>query len=68
MAQITPIVELSPLYGNHPLLREIQQRDYEIARLSRQLAAADGRNDHLKSMHRQVVAAFRRRLGEEVAA
>ncbi len=62
---MTPMAELSPVYRDHPLLWEVQQRDFEIARLGRRLAAADEKISRMQSVHRRVVAAFRRKMGTE---
>lgn len=61
---MTDLPALSYLYPNHPLLREIQERDFEIARLHRVIAAADAKIAALQAGKRRIadaVAAARRR-------
>ena len=42
--KIRPLSQLGFLYPEHPLLADIEERDFEIARLRRRLAAADETN------------------------
>jgi len=61
---MTDLPALSYLHPNHPLLREIQERDFEIARLHRVIAASDAKITTLQAGKRRIaaaVAAARRR-------
>jgi hypothetical protein len=43
------LLELSFLYHEHPLLVEVQEREFEIAQLNRRLAAADVKKAKLEN-------------------
>lgn len=62
MAEIRDIEEFQFLYQGHALLVQIQARDILIARLRRQLAAADGRNTALQAEADKKYKALMRRL------
>lgn len=54
---MTELDALMYLYPGHPLLREIQDRDFEIARLHRVIAAADAKANRLHGSRQRIQAA-----------